>query len=165
MFDIGFWELSIIGVVALIVIGPERLPSVARTAGLWFGRMRRFVTTVKADIDKELKADELKNVLQQQADSTGIHEILEETKEAVEGIDKEAKKAVESAGNEVQAAADAATDALDEPPQDYLVKSDRYAPLDDEDYFDDEAEPEPVSNTETEHSESTQQEQENDSKA
>jgi sec-independent protein translocase protein TatB len=57
MFDIGFWELTIIGIVALLVIGPERLPRVARTAGLWLGRARRFVSSVKADIDREIAAD------------------------------------------------------------------------------------------------------------
>ncbi|MCW8826228.1 MAG: Sec-independent protein translocase protein TatB, partial [Gammaproteobacteria bacterium] len=78
MFDIGFWELSIIGVVALIVIGPERLPAVAKTVGLWVGQMKRFVGNMKMEIDKELKADELKKVLKEQANSAGIHEILEE---------------------------------------------------------------------------------------
>jgi sec-independent protein translocase protein TatB len=60
MFDIGFAELLVIAVVALLVIGPERLPRVARTAGMWVGRARRFVSSVKADIDRELAADELK---------------------------------------------------------------------------------------------------------
>jgi sec-independent protein translocase protein TatB len=60
MFDIGFWELCLIGVVALLILGPERLPTVARTAGLWIGRMRRFMADVKADIDKELKSEELR---------------------------------------------------------------------------------------------------------
>ncbi len=96
MFDIGFWELSIIGVVALIVIGPERLPSVARTAGLWFGRMRRFVSTVKADIDQQLKADELQKIMKEQAASSGLHEILEETKEAVDSLHQPADYLVKS---------------------------------------------------------------------
>jgi len=55
MFDIGVSELLVIGVVALIVIGPERLPKVARTAGILFGRMQRYVATVKADINRELE--------------------------------------------------------------------------------------------------------------
>jgi sec-independent protein translocase protein TatB len=83
MFDIGFWELLVIGVVALLVIGPERLPKVARTAGLWLGRARRFVSTVKADIDREIAADELKKVLRKQAESTGLHDIIEETKQSI----------------------------------------------------------------------------------
>lgn len=80
MFDVGFWELVVIGVVALIVIGPERLPGVARTAGLWMGRMRRFVAGVKADIEREVKAEELKRMMEEQAKSSGIHEIIEETR-------------------------------------------------------------------------------------
>ncbi len=55
MFDIGFWELAVIGVVALIILGPERLPGAARTAGLWIGKARRMFADVKADIDKELR--------------------------------------------------------------------------------------------------------------
>lgn len=107
MFDIGFWELALIGVVALLVIGPERLPGVARTAGLWFGRMRGFVATVKADIDKQLKAEELQKVLQQQADSAGIHEIMEETKTAVESLDKPAEYLVKSNANSAAAPSEA----------------------------------------------------------
>ena len=99
MFDIGFWELSIIGVVALLVIGPERLPSVARTAGLWFGRLRRFVSTVKTDIDQQLKAEELQKVMKDQVDSSGVHEIIEETKDAVESLNQPADYLVRSESN------------------------------------------------------------------
>ena len=60
MFDIGFTELLVIGVVALIVIGPERLPKVARTAGHLFGRMQRYVSTVKSDISREIELEELR---------------------------------------------------------------------------------------------------------
>jgi len=66
MFDIGFWELSLIGIVALLVIGPERLPSVARTAGKYMGRANRFVANIKNDISKELKDDDLKRILADQ---------------------------------------------------------------------------------------------------
>ncbi|BBP00157.1 Sec-independent protein translocase protein TatB [Sulfuriferula nivalis] len=60
MFDIGFSEIVLIGVVALVVIGPERLPKVARTAGLLIGRMQRYMASVKADISQEIQLDELK---------------------------------------------------------------------------------------------------------
>jgi len=60
MFDIGFSELLVIGVVALIVIGPERLPKVARTAGHLYGRMQRYVASVKTDISQEIQLDELR---------------------------------------------------------------------------------------------------------
>lgn len=83
MFDIGFWELLIIGVVALLVIGPDKLPGLARTAGHWVGRGRRLVASVKADIDREIAADELKNVLAKQAESNPLHEIVEETKRTI----------------------------------------------------------------------------------
>ena len=60
MFDIGFSELLVIGIVALVVIGPERLPRVARTAGHLFGRFQRYVAGVKADIAREMELDELR---------------------------------------------------------------------------------------------------------
>lgn len=62
MFDIGFSELVVIGVVALVVIGPEKLPRVARTAGVLFGRMQRYVNQVKADINREMETSELSKV-------------------------------------------------------------------------------------------------------
>ena len=74
MFDIGFWELVMIALVALVVIGPDKLPSVARTAGKWVGRARRFVSDVKTDIDRELKQEEIRKAL---AENAGLDEIKE----------------------------------------------------------------------------------------
>jgi sec-independent protein translocase protein TatB len=62
MFDIGFSEILVIGVVALIVIGPERLPKVARTLGHMAGRLQRYVNEVKADINREIELDELRKL-------------------------------------------------------------------------------------------------------
>ena len=62
MFDIAFSELLLIGVVALVVIGPERLPKVARTMGHLFGRLQRYVSQVKADINREMELSELSKV-------------------------------------------------------------------------------------------------------
>jgi len=62
MFDIGFSELLVIGVVALIVIGPEKLPRVARTVGHLAGRLQRYVSDVKADINREIELDELRKM-------------------------------------------------------------------------------------------------------
>jgi sec-independent protein translocase protein TatB len=62
MFDIGFGEIFVIAVVALVVIGPERLPQVARTLGHLFGRMQRYVNEVKADISREMEFDELRKL-------------------------------------------------------------------------------------------------------
>src|SRR4051812_2854023 len=60
MFDVGFSELVVIGIVALVVIGPERLPRVARTAGVLFGRLQRYVAQVKSDIGREIEMSDLK---------------------------------------------------------------------------------------------------------
>ena len=62
MFDIGFSELLVIGVVALIVIGPEKLPRVARTVGHLLGRMQRYVSDVKADINRGIELEELRKM-------------------------------------------------------------------------------------------------------
>jgi sec-independent protein translocase protein TatB len=62
MFDIGFSELVVIAVVALIVIGPERLPKAARTMGHLFGRLQRYVNDVKSDISREMELDELRKL-------------------------------------------------------------------------------------------------------
>lgn len=62
MFDIGFSELLIIGIVALLVLGPERLPRVARTAGHLLGRLQRYVSDVKSDISREMQLDELRKL-------------------------------------------------------------------------------------------------------
>jgi sec-independent protein translocase protein TatB len=81
MFDIGFWELALVGLVALLVVGPERLPKLARTAGLWIGRGRRMLSSVKAEIDRELKAEELRQILEKQAKSNPLETILDEPAE------------------------------------------------------------------------------------
>jgi sec-independent protein translocase protein TatB len=65
MFDISFGELALIGLVALVVLGPERLPKVARMAGHLLGRLQRYVTDVKADINREIQLEDLKKLQQQ----------------------------------------------------------------------------------------------------
>ena len=65
MFDIGFSEIVVIAVVALIVIGPERLPKTARTLGHLFGRLQRYVNDVKADISREMELEELRKLQQE----------------------------------------------------------------------------------------------------
>jgi len=86
MFDIGFWELLVIGVVALLVIGPDKLPGLARTAGLWIGRARHFVGTVKADIDRELRADELRRALERDAGLDELKQIMNSTRDEIDEI-------------------------------------------------------------------------------
>lgn len=66
MFDIGFFELLLIGIVGLLVLGPERLPRAARTAGLWVGRIKRSVSTMQREITSQLEAEELRQKLAEQ---------------------------------------------------------------------------------------------------
>jgi sec-independent protein translocase protein TatB len=72
MFDIGFSELVAISLIALIVLGPKRLPEVARTAGRWVGQLRRFISDVKLDLDREIHSEELSELrkLKRELDST-----------------------------------------------------------------------------------------------
>jgi sec-independent protein translocase protein TatB len=96
MFDIGFWELMVIAVVGLLVIGPQRLPAVARTVGLWVGRGKRLVNSVKADIEQEIRAEELKRILKEQQTKNPLHEVIEETRSGLESIEKGTAEAVRS---------------------------------------------------------------------
>jgi len=85
LFDIGFWELGVIGLVALMVIGPERLPAVARTAGLWVGRLRRMAGGFREDLERELRSEELKRSLVDERDAllTPIREVAEDLRATV----------------------------------------------------------------------------------
>lgn len=86
MFDIGFLELMLIGVVALLVVGPERLPKLARTLGLWLGRARRYASTVKADVERELREHEIQNAMGGKPEMKDIYEIVEDAQESVRGV-------------------------------------------------------------------------------
>jgi len=68
MFDIGFWELFLIGIVALLIVGPERLPELARTLGLWTGKVRNWAQEIKFHIDHEVKLAELKDNIRKATD-------------------------------------------------------------------------------------------------
>ena len=76
MFDIGFWEIALIGVVGLVVIGPERLPAVARTLGTWVGKTRRFINQVKTDVSAELKQEELRKAIENNAGLDELKQIM-----------------------------------------------------------------------------------------
>ena len=112
MFDIGFGEIVVIAVVALFVIGPEKLPKTARTLGHLFGRLQRYVADVKADISREMELDELRKLQQQvqtaardieHSVSTAVHEV--ET--GVKGVESELNAA--AAGTPETAPATAGT--------------------------------------------------------
>jgi len=83
MLDMGFWELMIIALVALMVIGPERLPAVARTVGHWVGKGQAFINSVKSDIDHEFRLKQLQESMQNN-ERSDLHEIIEETKNDIQ---------------------------------------------------------------------------------
>jgi len=84
MFDFGFWEIAIIGVITLIVVGPERLPALARKAGVIMGKLNKFLSKVKADINEELKTDELKEQLSMADEKSIISDITNEAKSSAD---------------------------------------------------------------------------------
>ncbi|MBB3230039.1 Sec-independent protein translocase protein TatB [Halomonas stenophila] len=84
MFDIGFLELLIIGVVGLLVLGPERLPKAARTLGLWIGRIKRTVSGMQREISAQLEAEELRQKLDEQQKK--LDEGVNRVKRDVEGL-------------------------------------------------------------------------------
>jgi sec-independent protein translocase protein TatB len=115
MFDFSFGELAVIGAVALVVLGPERLPKVARAVGEWAGKAQRYVAQVKADINREIEVAELKK-LQEQA--RGIaHEFETAVQSEVKGIESGFNSAASTAGTGVDLASlgsDAGTDGWGE---------------------------------------------------
>lgn len=68
MFDIGFWELVVVAIVALLVVGPERLPDLARDAGMWMGKIRRFINHTRRELESELRITDSKEFHQQLSD-------------------------------------------------------------------------------------------------
>ena len=84
MFDFGFWEIAIIGVITLIVVGPEKLPALARKAGVIMGKLNKFLNKVKADINEELKTDELKDHLSMSDEKSIISDISNEAKSSAD---------------------------------------------------------------------------------
>jgi sec-independent protein translocase protein TatB len=101
MFDIGFSEILVVGFVALIVIGPERLPKVARTLGHMFGRLQRYVNEVKADINREMELDELRKL------QSEVHSAARDIEQSVTKAAHDVQSGVRSVEAELNAAAGA----------------------------------------------------------
>jgi len=118
MFDIGFWELALIGVIALLVVGPERLPALARNVGLWVGRMRRYVSHVKEDIEREIHAEEVRKLIETPAHSiTEFDDAISETKSVLKEAERELSE-VERAAHGLAQAPDTAAPPASEIPAD-----------------------------------------------
>lgn len=98
MFDFGFSELMVIGLIALIVLGPERLPRVARQAGQWMGKLQRYVSDVKSDINRQMELEELRNLQKEVTDAA-----------------RDVKTSFESSVNEAQSELDSIARSVDSP--------------------------------------------------
>ena len=89
MFDFGFWEIAIIGIITLIVVGPEKMPSIARKAGLYFGKLNRFFNKVKSDINEELRMDEIKDELSMDEEKIIVSEVTEVIQSSADSLKEE----------------------------------------------------------------------------
>jgi sec-independent protein translocase protein TatB len=101
MFDIGFSELCLVALVSLLVIGPERLPKVARIAGFWIGKTRAMMASVKDEIREELHAEEIRQALKQESGIKEFRQMLDEAadtatsiKSSVEQVKQETAKQI-----------------------------------------------------------------------
>jgi sec-independent protein translocase protein TatB len=107
MFDFGFTEMMIIAVMGLVVLGPERLPKVAKQAGQWLGKLRRYVDDVKSDINKQMELQELKNLQTQMTDAA-----------------REVETSIQSSVSQVQSELDQVEGSLDSKPSAALPQTD-----------------------------------------
>ena len=89
MFDFGFWEIAIIGVITLILVGPEKMPSLARKAGLYFGKLNRFFNKVKSDINEEIRMDEIKEQISMDEEKIIFSEVTEDIQSNVDSLKEE----------------------------------------------------------------------------
>ena len=92
MFDIGFPELLLVSVIALVVIGPEKLPGTIRTLSLWLGRLRHSLMTIRDEIEAELGAEEIKRQLREDSALRGIKETREELDEMISSAQRDMRE-------------------------------------------------------------------------
>lgn len=92
MFDVGFSELIMVGLVSLLVIGPERLPKVARVTGYWIGKMQQMIANVKVEISQELHAEEIRQLLKENGNMTFLDEKLLQPNEEISSVKNDDSK-------------------------------------------------------------------------
>src|SRR5690554_4701903 len=115
MFDISFTELMLIGVIALVVIGPERLPRVARTVGHLLGRAQRYVGDVKSDIQREMEVDQLKDLKGQMEEAAkSVKTSVKDATDTLRDPLEDARKALRETTESVESLAKATQDELNE---------------------------------------------------
>jgi sec-independent protein translocase protein TatB len=119
MFDIGFSELVVIGIVALIVLGPERLPKVARTAGHLFGRLQRYVSEVKAEVKREMHNEEVMK----------LQTSFQEAKDAMADVGQSIKSEATETGQLLKAVPDEPAPSLEFVEEPVAHEATRRAPL------------------------------------
>jgi sec-independent protein translocase protein TatB len=119
MFDIGFWEIAVIAVVALLVVGPNELPSLLRTVGAMVRKVRRFIREAKADLDQEIrKVDDLKRLMSKEAEIAELHENMDPAKPTVP-VKRSSRDSTDTTGQESAAentTSDRTADTSDKPP-------------------------------------------------
>ena len=99
MFEIGFAELFLLGVIALLVVGPDRLPALARTVGVWVGRAQRLVGQVRADIEREVRADELRKAAKEYSPTGMLGDMRKEVEDFASEVSKPVDLDAEKAGS------------------------------------------------------------------
>lgn len=104
MFDIGFFEIVVVGIVALVVLGPERLPGTIRTVSLWIGRLRRSFNSIKADIEKEIGADEIRRTLRNEEIMEKFRHTQNQVQNSISSIKKETEQFKKNIDLEAQVA-------------------------------------------------------------
>ncbi len=96
MFDIGFWELTLIAVIGLIVLGPERLPVVARTLGRWIGRAKGYARGLTSELEREVRADEMREQINRTR-----KEIESDTHDSIGQADNHGRKSNKKSDEEI----------------------------------------------------------------
>ena len=102
MFDFSFWELTIVVIVALVVVGPDKLPALAAKIGRWVSKGKRMMMSVRSDIENELKAAELKEMLEkQQNEISQLRNILNDSQAETQQVIQKALESSDTKHNEI----------------------------------------------------------------
>ena len=107
MFEIGFAELFLLGVIALLVVGPDRLPGLARTVGVWVGKAQRMVGQVRADIEREVRADEIRKAAKEYSPTAALADVRKEVEDLASEVSQPADLDADESGSNKPGGSDA----------------------------------------------------------